>query len=115
MRTRFEIVLADDRDPAALRAAGEEALDEIERVERELSAFRPDSILARINAEAAERPVLLDGVTFGFLERCRRLVEATGGAFDPTVGALLAIAGEAATKEAWDAARGLVGFGREVR
>lgn len=117
MRTRFEVVLADQRDPAGLRAAGEEALDEIARVEQELSAFRPDSILARINAEAAERPVLLDGVTFGFLERCARLVDATDGAFDPTVGALLALLRRAApaTNQEWAAARERVGFRAGVR
>lgn len=36
MATRFELVL-DGPDPARLRAAGEEALFEIERVEAQLS------------------------------------------------------------------------------
>ena len=39
MATRFEIVLHGD-NPVALRAAGEEALDEIERLEARLSLFR---------------------------------------------------------------------------
>ncbi len=36
MATRFEIVVHGE-NPVALRAAGEEALDEIERVEAQLS------------------------------------------------------------------------------
>lgn len=89
MRTRFEIVLADDRDPGALWAAGEEALDEIARVETELSAFRDESALAEINAEAAERPVRVDGVVFRFLLRAGELSAALDGAFDLSVGALV--------------------------
>ena len=49
MATRFEIVLHGDH-PVALRAAGEEALDEIERLERQLSLYRPSSEIARLNA-----------------------------------------------------------------
>lgn len=89
MRTRFEIVLADDRDPLALRAAAEEAFEEIARVEADLSAFRRDAVLAEINAEAAARPVQVDGAVFAFLARAAALSEALEGAFDPTVGAVL--------------------------
>jgi len=39
MATRFEIVL-HGRNPISLRAAGEEALDEIERLENLLSLYR---------------------------------------------------------------------------
>ena len=39
MATRFEIVLHGN-NPVSLRAAGEEALDEIERLEAQLSLFR---------------------------------------------------------------------------
>src|SRR5262245_48339833 len=91
MRTRFELVLADDRDPVSLRAAGEEALEEIARVEAELSAFRRDSLLARVNAEAAVRPVLVDPELFALLERMGALAARLDGAFDPTIGALLAV------------------------
>ncbi len=113
MRTRFEIVLADDRDPASLRAAGEEALAEIARVEQELSAFRPDSFLARVNAEAAEHPVLVDGVTFAFLARAGELAAAVDGAFDPTVGALTALLRRGASEA--ELAEAPVGFAKYVR
>jgi thiamine biosynthesis lipoprotein len=89
MNTRFELVLADARAPASLRAAGEEALEEIARVEAELSAFRRDSILTHLNAEASKRPVRVDGETFRFLARAGELAAATEGAFDLTIGALM--------------------------
>jgi thiamine biosynthesis lipoprotein len=112
MNTRFELVLADARAPASLRAAGEAALDEIVRVEADLSAFRRDSILTQLNVEAATRPVRVDGETFRFLVRAGELARITGGAFDLTIGALMEPlrAGRALTA----AARARVGF-RRVR
>lgn len=41
MATRFELVL-HGLEAGRLRAAGEEALDEVERLERWLSLFRPE-------------------------------------------------------------------------
>ena len=46
MATRFEITLHGN-DPVSLRAAGEEALDEIERVEAQLSLYQPRSEVSR--------------------------------------------------------------------
>src|SRR5207248_2086381 len=56
MATRFEVVLHGD-NPVALRAAGEEALDEIERLESRLSLYRPGSEIALLNTRAAQAPV----------------------------------------------------------
>ena len=52
MATRFELVLHGD-DPVHLRAAGEQALAEITRVEALLSAYRPTATSA---ASTATRP-----------------------------------------------------------
>ena len=84
MATRFELVLGGG-DPVRVRAAGEEALEEILETDRRLSLFRRDSVLSRINREAVSRPVPVDGDTFELLEDCALLHRATGGAFDPTV------------------------------
>jgi thiamine biosynthesis lipoprotein len=89
MGTRFELLLHGD-DPVFLRAAGEEALAEIERLEGQLSRFRPDSEISGINATAADRPVAVEPRLFGLLQRVERLWQATGGAFDPTIGPLMA-------------------------
>ena len=79
MATRFEIVLHGER-PAALRAAGEEALDEIDRLENRLSLYRPGSDIARVNARAAKEPVRVTPEVFSLLQRARRLHAETDGA-----------------------------------
>jgi thiamine biosynthesis lipoprotein len=85
MRTRFELVLVGDDEPF-LRAAGEEALNEIAELERLLSRFRSDSDIGRINRFAALESVRVDARTFRLLQQAKRLWEATEGAFDITLG-----------------------------
>jgi FAD:protein FMN transferase len=87
MATRFEFVLCGD-DPVRLRAAGEEALDEIERLEAQLSLFRPTSEIAHLNARAAREPVRVTPTLFSLLEHARRLYLETQGAFDITIAPL---------------------------
>jgi len=88
MGTRFELALHGKR-PEALRAAGEEALDEIERIENSLSLYRPHTDIARINAGAASGPVRVAPETFRLLERARALTDLTLGTFDVTAGPLV--------------------------
>lgn len=88
MATRFEFILYGDR-PEALRAAAEEALDEVERIENLLSLYRPHSDIARINAGAGFGPVRVAPETFRLLDRMQRLSGQTCGAFDPTAGPLV--------------------------
>lgn len=88
MATRFEIVLHGSNS-VALRAAGEEALDEIERLEAQLSLFRPSSEIAHLNARAAREPVRVSPPVIELLEHARRLSAETGGAFDITVAPLV--------------------------
>ena len=88
MATRFEIAL-HGANPVALRAAGEEALDEIDRLEAQLSLYRAGSELARLNREAHARPVRVTPGLFRLLARALELSRATGGAFDITVAPLV--------------------------
>jgi thiamine biosynthesis lipoprotein len=88
MATRFEILLHGD-DPVALRAAGEEALDEIERLEAQLSLYRPTSEIAHLNARAADGPVRVSPDLFRLLQHAQRLHEETSGAFDVTIAPLM--------------------------
>ncbi len=88
MATRFELVLHGD-DAVALRAAGEEALAEIERLENRLSLFRPASEIAHINSRAAEEPVRVSPEVYGLLQRAREISQQTGGAFDITIAPLV--------------------------
>jgi thiamine biosynthesis lipoprotein len=86
MATRFEFVL-HGVDAARLRAASEEALDEVDRVENQLSLFRPHTDVARINAGAAYGPVRVIPEVFRLIERAVAWSRATEGAFDITAGA----------------------------
>lgn len=86
MATRFEFVL-HGHNPASLRAAAEEALDEVERIENQLSLFRPHTDIARINAGGAAGPVRVAPEVFRLIQRAVSLSKATNGAFDITAGA----------------------------
>ena len=92
MATRFEIALHGD-NPVALRAAGEEALDEIDRLEAQLSLYRAGSELARLNREAHERPVRVTPGLFRLLARAVEFSRQTGGAFDITIAPLVRVWG----------------------
>jgi thiamine biosynthesis lipoprotein len=83
MGSLFEIYLVgNDRD--ALMGAAEEALDEITRLDRQLSHYRSESDIARINSQAATEWVRVDPDLYRLLRRCARISEATEGAFDIT-------------------------------
>lgn len=88
MNTRFELVLHGG-DPVALRAAGEEALREITRLEGLLSAFQATSEIAHINARASAEAVRVSPEVFDLLVQARELWEMTTGALDITVGSLM--------------------------
>lgn len=88
MATRFELVLHGE-DLVALRAAGEEALDEIDRLENQLSLYRAGSEIAQLNARAAIESVRVTPELFALLRHAERLHVETGGAFDITIAPLV--------------------------
>ncbi|MDB6020032.1 MAG: FAD:protein transferase [Pedosphaera sp.] len=88
MATRFEIVLHGE-DPVALRAAGEEALNEIDRVESQLSLYRPTSEIAQLNARATRTAVRVTPTLFCLLQHVQQLNQQTDGAFDITIAPLV--------------------------
>jgi thiamine biosynthesis lipoprotein len=88
MATRFEVVLYGD-DVRALRAAGEEALEEIARIEAQLSLYQPASEVAHLNGRAAREPVRVTPGVFALLQHAKRISEETSGAFDITVAPLV--------------------------
>lgn len=115
MATRFEIALFGDH-PVELRAAAEEALEEVQRVETMLSWRNPASPLARVNACAGQAPVRVNPELFALLRRCRELSELGDGTFDITVGPLMrawgfhAAGGQPADQTALAAAREACGM-----
>lgn len=78
-------VTIDADDEAAAKDAARIAFARMEEVEQALSDWRPSSDARRVEARPGERvaasPWLVEA-----LERSRVAFEATGGAFDPTVG-----------------------------
>jgi thiamine biosynthesis lipoprotein len=115
MGTRFELIFGPG-DPGRLRAAGEEALAEIERLDRQLSAYRPSSEVSWLNALASRGPVIVEPRLFALLERCQALSRATNGAFDITVGPLMRAwafvhgTGRIPAEDEWRAAESSVGW-----
>ena len=88
MATRFEFVLLG-ADAVRLRAAGEEALEEIDRIESQLSIYRSGSEITAINARASFEPVRVSPEVFALLQRAKSFSELTEGAFDTTVAPLV--------------------------
>lgn len=88
MATRFEVVL-NGADEVRLRAAGEEALQEIASLEQRLSLYIPTSEIAEVNQKAGRVPVRITPEVFHLLMLAKRLHAATLGTFDPTVGPLV--------------------------
>jgi thiamine biosynthesis lipoprotein len=72
-----------------LRAAGEEALAEVERLDQQLSLYQPTSEIARLNADAAHEWVRVTPALFELLQHAQKLSRETGGAFDITVAPLI--------------------------
>jgi thiamine biosynthesis lipoprotein len=88
MATRFEIVLHGG-NPTALRAAGEAALEEIHRLEAQLSLYQPTSEISRVNSLAARQPVRVSPPVFHLLQHAAELHRLTSGAFDITIAPLV--------------------------
>lgn len=89
MGTVLEVrVTADDGPTAA--AASEAAVRSVEAAERRLSTWRRDSELSRVNAAAPGVPVRLSAATSADLAAALRWAAATGRAFDPACGSLVA-------------------------
>src|SRR5882762_4798091 len=88
MATRFELVLHGE-NAVALRAAGEEALEEIDRLENQLSLYRPGSEIAQLNSRAAREAVRVTPELFSLLQHAKQLHAETSGAFDITIAPLV--------------------------
>lgn len=106
MATRFECAL-EGSDAPRLQAAGERMLDEIDRWERILSFYDPASELSRVNREAGGGgPVRVSADLFRVLTACAEVVQASGGAFDPTLAPVLRAWGLGGKAEPGHAASG---------
>jgi thiamine biosynthesis lipoprotein len=76
-------------DAAALPRVIDEAFDEVDRIDRLMSHYKPDSPLSRLNRDARSGPVPVDRELFDFIAESLRYSRESEGAFDITVGPLM--------------------------
>ena len=86
-------IVAYDEDRYVLQAAVDAAFDEVRRLDALLSNYKPASELSRINALAADHPVVVSRETFDLLTACLEYSRRSEGAFDITVGDLMKVWG----------------------
>lgn len=85
------VVYGEDR--VRMEAAVEEAFEEVRRLDRMLSNYRPDSEWSHVNRWGAERPVRVSGELFELLRACQEYSRRSEGTFDITVGPLMKVWG----------------------
>lgn len=88
MATTFQIALTS-ASPLYAQQAARAAFEEIDRLERELSRFIPDSDIARINRLGVGESVKIGADAFECLTLAAGVWRATSGAFDVTFGGWL--------------------------
>ena len=89
MATVYEIYTVHHDEQYAAQAA-QAAFDLVDRLERELSRFQPNSDITRINQLAAGAHTRVTPSTLECLVIARHMFELTGGAFDVSIGTGLA-------------------------
>jgi thiamine biosynthesis lipoprotein len=83
MGTRVSVELwADDETRGSALVA--EIMREYHRVDDAMSTYKSTSEISRVNAHAAEAPMVIGEELFGLVERSLELSVASGGAFDIT-------------------------------
>jgi thiamine biosynthesis lipoprotein len=82
-------IVAYGEDAGALPRILEAAFDEVDRIDRLMSHYKPESPLSRVNREAARGAVAVDPELFDFIARSLAYARESGGAFDITVGPLM--------------------------
>lgn len=87
MATTFEVILPFGTPGAQVSAAS--ALDLIDTLETQLTVYRDDSEVSRLNQGAERAPMVVEAGLFHLLAMAQQVAEDTGGAFDITVGALI--------------------------
>ena len=76
-------------DDTALPMILDEALDEVDRIDRLMSHYKSDSALSLLNRNASHGPVKVAPELFDLIAEAMRYQRESGGAFDITVGPLM--------------------------
>ena len=85
MATVYQVYAVHPDEQYAAQAA-QAAFDLVDRLERELSRFQPNSDITRINQLAAGAHTRVTPTTLECLVIARHMFELTGGAFDVSIG-----------------------------
>jgi thiamine biosynthesis lipoprotein len=85
MGTKFGLVCYAESRVVAEKAA-EKAFSKAEEINAVASDYLPESELSLLSTKSIGVPVPLSPLLFDLLDHSRRIAEATGGAFDPTLG-----------------------------
>ena len=80
-------------DSEKLASALEQALDEVDRIDRLMSHYKAESPLSRINRDAAMSPISVEPELYDFIAESIRYSRDSDGAFDITVGPLMKVWG----------------------
>jgi len=92
MAATFSVVLFGS-DRARMERAADAAFDEVHRLDRMLSNYKPDSEWSEVNRTAGVRPVKVSAELFQLLSDCLKYSRQSDGAFDITVGPLMKVWG----------------------
>jgi thiamine biosynthesis lipoprotein ApbE/Na+-translocating ferredoxin:NAD+ oxidoreductase RnfG subunit len=89
----FAEISAYSNDEERTGMAIEEALDEMERMDRIMSNYKGDSQLSQLNGTAGKSPVPCGGELLDVIAQSQYYSELSGGAFDITVSPIVALWG----------------------
>jgi thiamine biosynthesis lipoprotein len=92
MGSTYSLVLYGE-DRSRLEAASEDAFEEVRRLDRMLSNYRPESEWSDVNRRAADGPVKVSVELFQLLSACVEYSRQSEGAFDISVGPLMKVWG----------------------
>ncbi len=88
MATEYTVV-AYGSNREYLAAVVNEVFEEIDRLDAQMSNYKPESDLSHVNRDAARRSVVVEPGLFQLIQDSVRYSEETNGAFDITVGPLM--------------------------
>ena len=87
MGNQFEITVSTEEESAGIQYI-QEAYDQINDIEKQLSTYIEDSDTSLINIAAGLHPVQVRQETFDLIQRCQRISQLTQGAFDISYGSV---------------------------
>lgn len=81
-------IMIDTQNEDAAQHAAHLAVTEVRRIEQKYSRYASDSVVSRINRDAAQTAVAVDEETAGLLDFAQRLWQLSDGCFDISSGGL---------------------------